>query len=381
MKIEDLLARVLYEVLQHKVSIDVAFKRACRGKCAKTLEEREKLYELSREFVSDYLGLICIYGRDHSLRKLARLWMSGYEEKLGEIHCRLSYQKWFVDKMIRLLGDEGIKILDAMNRRNWWLRINTLLSSKEKVLRLLEGEGVIYEEDTDIWYMLRIIETPKPIRLLRVVKEYLAIPQDKASVAVVEALGPKPGDLILDMSAAPGMKTSLIMMLTENRATVTAVDISISRSYKMKHLLRRLGVDTSKVLMIVSDSTIMNYKKKFDCVLLDAPCSNSGAIAKDPGIKIHLTESKVGHYSSIQKKLISKAVSLGEIIVYSTCSLMPEEGEDVIAGVMKYISRIERALSWTSYGYPIMPQYRELMRTFPHKHLTDGFFMAKLITE
>jgi 16S rRNA (cytosine967-C5)-methyltransferase len=372
------LAAVLYEVVEHKVSTDVAFKRACKGRCVKSLEEREGLYEMARKLVSDYIKIKCATGLRRPYSKVVRSWLRGVEENRLPEWCRLSYPKWFYFKLLNLLGsDEVRELLKAMNERVYWLRINTLKSSHEEVLKELDAEEVDYEVDRDIDYMVRVRRSPKPVRLLKPVKEFKAIIQDKASAAVVEALKPEKGDIIIDMSFAPGMKTSLIEMIAENGAKVVAVDVSYKRARMGYYLLRRLGVDVNKVWIISADTTDLFFRTKFNKVLLDAPCSNSGAISKDPGLKTTLTEGKINYYSSIQRRLLEKALLLGEEVVYSTCSLMPEEGELVIGPFMKD-AKLMRAIPWASKGYEIVDFNEDVMRLFPHRHLTEGFFIAKL---
>ncbi len=379
----DVLAKVLYEVLNHGVSIDVAFKKVCKGRCVPSLEEREKLYSMVRSFISDYFKLKCVIGkRKVTYRKLARLWINGISEVPKEPYCLLSYSRWFYDKVVSILGkDEGEEVLRAMNERIWWLRINTLRIDIDKAYKELEKEGVDYVVDNNYPYMVRIVNAPKPIRLLRIVKEFKAIPQDKASSVVIDVLDPKPDELILDLTAAPGIKTSLIMMLTENRAKVVAVDVSIKRLRIMRILMKRLGVDESRIHYVLADGRFFNSGREFDKVLLDAPCSNSGAISKDPGIKLHLTQGKLDYYSSVQRELLLKALELSRIVTYSTCSLMPEEGEYVIDYVLRASGKtikLVRKISWASTGYPVVDFSDKLMRIYPHKHLTEAFFIARL---
>jgi len=378
----NLLARVLYEVKERGVSIDVAFKKVCGGKCAKNLNERENLYEIVRNFISDYIKLTCYVGSSKvSNKELARIWLKNINRSVdaGELYCMYSYPKWFVDDLLKLMPYDDVRdLLNSMNKRIWWLRINTLKGSEESVLRNLDMEGVNYVVDEDIPYMVKILYSPKPIRLLNVVKEFKAVPQDKASAAVVEVLKPEVNDAIIDLAAAPGMKTSLIMMLTENRANVVAADLSLRRVINMKYLLKKLGVDLSRVQLLHTDSISANYRPRFNKALLDAPCSNSGAIGKDPSIKITLSKGKVIRYSLLQVKLITKAISLSERVVYSTCSLLPEEGEFVIDKVASFV-KLDKSIEWACNGYPVVNFYNKLMRLMPHKHECEGFFISLLI--
>lgn len=371
-----MLSKTLYNIINYRVSVDVAFKRACKGVRRLSLSEREKLYTISRDFISSYLRVKCFLGSGRSYSSYARVWLDNlvYEQDLPA-WCRYGVDVWLYERLYSLMGDEVHELLRALERRVLWVRINTLKTSEERVLRSLESEGVEYVIDMNYPYLIRIIKTSKPVRLLKPVKNFELIPQDKASIAVVEALKPEPGEEILDMTFAPGMKTSLIMMHTDNRAKVVAVDISYRRSLMGRQLMSKLGVDLSRVQVISSDARDLQLRCRFSKVLLDAPCSNSGAISKDPGLKITLTPSKITYYARIQRDLIRKALSLGETVVYSTCSLMPEEGEEIIDLIANSV-RLYRAVEWAGTGYPSYKTSEDVMRLYPHRHLTEGFFIS-----
>ncbi len=377
----DVLAKVLYEVEVRRASLDIAFKKVCRGSYVKGLDRREELYRTVRKFVSDYHKLMCCVERGVSYRGLARLWLEGRYVPPNAVHCTYSYPKWFVDELLKVLDlGELVEVLKAMNERVWWLRINTLLSSEEGVLRRLELEGVEYVVSKEVPYMVRVLSSRKPVRLLGVVKEFKAVPQDLSSAAVVEALKPSPDDHIVDLASAPGMKTSLIMMLCENRGRVVACDKSLRRLAVMKDLLRRFGVDLSRVTLVHTDSTYLTCRR-FDKALVDAPCSNSGAIGKDPGIKISLTRGKVLRNASTQLKMVCSALRLAGYVTFSTCSILPDEGEFVISGLDLSGLRLLRPIDWVGSGYSVVDFYGSVMRLMPHKNLCEGFFIAVLTSK
>jgi len=217
-----------------------------------------------------------------------------------------------------------------MRVRVWWLRVNTFKASVESVIRALEDEGVVVDVDRSYYYMLKIVETPKPVRLLKVVREFKAIPHDLASAVVVEALKPEPGDRVLDACAAPGIKTSLIAMLTEGRVKIKAVDISGRRMTIMKKLMRKLGVPEESIDYTIADSRRLKLEERYDKALVDAPCSNTGAIAKDPALRVTLTPGKIEYYSKLQKEILANTLKYADKVTYATCSIMPEEGEEVV---------------------------------------------------
>jgi 16S rRNA (cytosine967-C5)-methyltransferase len=380
----NILARVLYEVEEHSVSIEKAFKRACSlYKCPRDITAREFIYEKSRDFIKYLLKLRCLIGEKVSRRKLAKIFVMdpSIVNKNSDLDpwCKYSVPKWFYEELRSLLGEnETHQLLSSMEKRFYWLRINTLKASEEKILRILEKENIVVERDKDLWYLYRVLSYKKPLRQSEAIRNYYAILQDKASCLVVEALRPERDDKILDMAAAPGIKTSLIAMLTEDEAKIIAEDLSRKRIYVMKHLLRKLGVKKS-VDIILSDGRYPPHKpRSFNKILIDAPCSSSGAMGKDPAIRISLMKKdKVNYYTKIQENLLSRALELGDEIVYAVCSLLPEEGEEI---VLKFsgVSSFEKILEKFSRGYERYRDHDYFVRTFPHKDFSEGFFIAKL---
>lgn len=380
MSCEKLLTRVLYEILKHGVSFDVAFSRVCGKTCASGVE-REELYELARSFVVDYVKLVCIAGKPLKLRKLAKLWRSNPAVESSEPHCRLSVPKWLYDKLSLLLGEgEAYKLLESTRTRIWWLRVNTLKASVESVARSLEAEGVEFTISDKYPYMVKVTRSPKPVRLLSVVKEFKAIPQDIASAVVVEALNPEPGDTILDACAAPGIKASLIAMLTEGKARITALDISTRRLLKMKSLMKKLGVPEGTVEYRVADARDVQLSREYSKALVDAPCSNTGALAKDPSLRVTLKPEKVEYYSALQKDILVNIARQVSTVVYSTCSLMPEEGEEVVMYTAGKLSlKLEKPqVKICNPGYRAYSIAGQVCRLYPHIDESEGFFISKL---
>lgn len=379
---EDLLSKVLYIVETRGLSLDVAFKKICRGRlCAKSLGERERIYSLARGFIASVIRLRCVHG-ERSRKWLARAYL---EELLGrgggvpapEPWCAYSVPKWFYLELRDLLGEEAEDLLRSLDRRIWWVRLNTLKAPEERILRILEEEASV-ERDKDLWYLYKILASGKPVRLLKAVKLGLAIPQDKASCMAVEALRPEPGDLILDMAAAPGVKSSLIAMLSEGMARIVAADLSKKRGTAMKRLLKHLGA-WGLVEPLLADSRLANYSRSFDKVLVDAPCSTSGVLGKEPAVRIHLLrKGSIESYSKIQKELLSKAITLGREIVFSTCSLLPDEGEEVVESLSDLAKSQDPGLP-LSRGYLRYRVSTTTNRSFPHKHECEGFFISKLL--
>ena len=406
-----ILADILYRVEAFHLSLDSAFRQTCETIGCRTREvDKEVMYRIARDFISKYYLLVeLMKSKKHrySRKELARLYLVLYGKKYKvRVPSRiskkyrdlivltskfnyekypwveLSYPKWFYDHISKVLGGyDALELLKALNNRTIWLRVNTLKIDVDKAIKLLEKENIVVEKDKDLWYMLRVINSPYSLHKVEAIRNYFVIPQDKASALVVEALKPSPDMLIYDLTAAPGMKTSLIMQLTENKAHIVAFDVSKKRLKTMKYLMKNLGVDFSRIDIVLIDSRILHMRRKADAVLLDAPCSSSGAIPKDPAIKIHLhRKGKIEYYTKLQKELLSIGLKLcSDKLIYATCSIFPEEGEEIIE---KFVDLgIAKVVKPSIIGAPGYVKYRIaplVKRLLPHIHMTEGFFISQL---
>jgi len=410
--IVNVLANVVYLIERKKISVDRAFTLTCRRvKCSTKEFTREDIYTLAHAFINNYYlvkhVVSRIRGDNYSYRMLARAFLYlklpelGYsvdsklkkaikrdlpnlEQVLSDIEepwIRLSYPKWMYEKLSKVLSREELEMmLRAMNKRNIWIRVNTLRIDVDKAIRELEREEVYVEQDKYIPFLLRVVKSRKPVRNLRLFREGYIVIQDRASVLTVMALRPEPQMLIYDAAAAPGIKTSLIMQLTENRARIIAMDLSIRRLMNMKKLLKKYGVDMDRVHIVLTDSRTVAFSRQADAALVDAPCSSSGAIPKDPAIKILLRNDRIPQRMSlIQVELLRNALRYADIVVFATCSLFPEEGEEVVMKVQSMDSRhrlVDAAIP-ASRGYRTYPIWHIVNRTYPHIDNCEGFFISR----
>ncbi len=176
------------------------------------------------------------------------------------------------------------------------------------------------------------------------------------------------GKTILDMCAAPGGKTA---QLACQGAFVTAVDISQNRLKRLKENMERLGL-ADKVSICVSDALKLEERQQYDAVLLDAPCSATGTIAHHPEVMFRQTQQDILRLAELQKQLLLKAIRLvksGGEIVFSTCSLQPEEGDAIVQSVKDYIQVI----------HPIQERWKPFLTAFGSLRFLpsqgyDGFY-------
>ncbi len=287
------------------------------------------------------------------------------------------HPKWMCKYFVDLLGlEDAEKLLRNNNRKKpSWLRVNTLLINRQNVASILREEGVIVEFDKDFPDVLRVIEEEKkPVTLSNPYKEGLVFIQDKASCAVAHVLNAKSEDFVIDLCAAPGMKTTHIAQTMKNMGLVLATDINCYRAKMIKMNMKRSRV--SNVEILCTDGKILELKlgKKADKILVDAPCSGSGTFQTHPEEKWRLTPNKIKKYALLQESLLSSAVSLVKVggqIVFSTCSLFPEEGEEIVTKICN-VYPVEVVEKGVKGGNAVKNGWR----FYPPE--TKGFFMSKM---
>jgi len=193
-------------------------------------------------------------------------------------------------------------------------------------------------------------------------------------------LDPKPGEKIVDLCAAPGIKTSLISWLTNNTASIIAGDFHTERTKIMKNLTLDLKITNIHLLNEDSINFPIRFENYFDRILLDAPCTGSGTFLSNPEIKWRQNEDFLYQNITLQRKLIESAIKLlkqNGVLVYSTCSLYPEEGEYQIMEYMDFLEPLHLP-TWLSPSYKINNSILAgTGRLFPSVHQTQGFFIGK----
>ncbi len=424
-------SRVLYIVVEKHFGIDKAYQEAYRRASRKEKEiPPPVLYRVARGVVDRYYTLRYIermvYGSKTKYKRIARLWLYYYglkdpglvaltslasfarqlsrekpglpssieevveeiEEPIERLAVQYSYPKWFTAHMANLVGERRVaELLSALSKEQWWIRVNLLKTTDiESVMEKLYEKGVEVEKDNDLEYMLKVKSYRNPLHHLEEMWEGLIVFQDKASAMVVEALEPRENDIVLDLAAAPGIKASQIMMLTNNSAHIVAVDLSWERLSRMKKLLRLYGVDPSRVELVNADAATVDFKVEGRVkLLLDAPCTSSGAIGKDPAIKIHLgDEAWVKRFPYIQRLMLMNLVRFlknrnGCTAVYATCSLLDFEGEEHIEA-LGLETMLEKPPIPGAPGYAKYSFNGLVSRFYPDIHETQGFFISRLGT-
>ncbi|MEL9969493.1 MAG: RsmB/NOP family class I SAM-dependent RNA methyltransferase [Metallosphaera sp.] len=338
-------------------SPEASFKRAIRGR-----PNLPGCYELYLKVLWSLPRVIRVYPHVKPFSREA------VELALNAKPDPFSLPRWIFERMYPLLGDNGMA---GLYSRRSWVRVNTLKGDRDEIIESLRVKGYSFSLDEDFDFLLNWI-SPKPSSTDEF-REGLIIPQDKSSAIVVSVLNPKPGENILEIGGSPGGKTSLIQQITNNSSYVVSLDISEKRVNLQRRLLRLWGVENVDVLL--ADGS--NFRvRKVDKILIDAPCSNSGTINVDPSIPFRLTKTELNKLVRIQREILKNAFSSGVEIVYSTCSLFPEEGEKQVEIYSKYLEKVTNDPA--HFGYKRSKVWMRVMRTYPSLDQSEGFFISKI---
>jgi 16S rRNA (cytosine967-C5)-methyltransferase len=215
-----------------------------------------------------------------------------------------------------------------------WLRCNTLKCDRPNLLTAFAEAGITAEAGEPA-QAIRLPETHRVVDLPGYAEGWFTV-QDESAQRVALALAPEPGSAVLDLCAAPGGKTTHLAELMRNRGRVVACDIRRERLDTLTELCQRLGVGIVEPFLIGADGE--PPPGPFDAALVDVPCSNTGVLGKRPEVRWRLRAEDVNELAALQTRLLTRAakrVRPGGVVVYSTCSIEPEENFGVVDAVLR----------------------------------------------
>jgi NOL1/NOP2/sun family putative RNA methylase len=290
----------------------------------------------------------------------------------------------FIERLYRLADKKTIDLVIQSFGKPFPLviRTNTLKTTSTELEKEFTKHAISFKP-TDLIansYILKEITTREITELESYKKGFFYI-QNLASMLPVLFLGPKPNEIVLDMAASPGSKTIQIAEYMGNCGILVANDISRSRLYKLKANLSHFGVTNTTLSNIPGQKIWMKYPEYFDRVLLDAPCSMEGRIKTNDSQSFkNWSMKEIKKLSKIQKWLLRAAISStkpGGIIIYSTCTLAPEENEDIINWILE---KEHQKISLENISVKDLPNYTSLPGTLKilPSNITEGFFIAKI---
>ena len=292
--------------------------------------------------------------------------------------------EFLVNMIIEQYGQEiADKIINGYKcTRKVSLRVNTIKSNIDKVKEELSKKSIEFQDVT--WNKDALIlnnANEKLIQELDIYKNGEIYMQSLSSMLPPIILEPEPNIDILDMAAAPGGKTTQIAALSKNEAHITACEINAIRLERLKYNIDKQGATC--VYVMKKDARTIDDFFSFDKILLDAPCSGSGTLdIKDINLKKKFTSKLIEKSVSSQIALLKKAIKIlkkGGELVYSTCSILAQENEDILEKVLKGTNAQIVPITLENKGIPILPVKIKGTVCICPNELYEGFFIAKIM--
>ncbi len=289
-----------------------------------------------------------------------------------------SHPSWLVKRWLNRYGEEFTeKLLEANNQKpTHTLRVNRLITSITEMEKLLQEVDMKYTNGKYLKNFLHLSVLSNITDWKYFKKGYFSI-QDESTGIPVKLLEPQPGMKVLDLCAAPGGKTGMIAELMNNEGELVAIDRYESRLDILKKNLERLKIQNLRAVAI---DALEFDEKDFDRVLVDAPCTGLGTLVKKPDIKWKRDIGDIRKLNPLQYDLLAKAATLvkvGGYVVYSTCTIEPEENIEIINKFLLEHPNFELVKNHLGLDESLFDE-NGCVQTYPHIHGIDGSFAAKL---
>ncbi len=294
------------------------------------------------------------------------------EDDIDRISKTTSMPKWIVEELVK---ENGIKIAEQICKNsnlkpNITIRVNRLKIAKKELIQKLEQKGIECKEPENEEMNTQdflILSKVKNIENLQEFKDGFFTVQDLSAGQTAKILDPRPGERVLDACSAPGGKTTYLAELMENKGKIKAWDIHEHRTKLVEQNANRLGINIIETQVKDATQYDKSLDEKFDKILLDVPCLGIGVIKRKPDIKWQRKPEDIEEITLIQRKILencSKYLKKGGTLVYSTCSILKEENEEI---VMKFLSENKQ--------FEIDGE--NMVNILPNKE-KDGFFICKI---
>lgn len=398
-----LISEIVYGATTWKLTLDTILKKYSKIKIEKLSKWilnilRMGIYQIvfldkipKSAAVNESVNLAKRYGHSASanfvnaiLRKIEK---KDYEEifetkdPIQRIMLTTSTPKWLVEELLKECTLQEVEeICKNYNKKpNLSIRVNTLKSNKNEIMDQLQKLQINVKQGALEDFL--VVEKVKQIENLKIFRQGLCTVQDESAGLVALILNPKEGEYILDACSAPGGKTSYLAQLMKNKGMIEAWDIHPHRTKLVEEAAKRLGIQIIQTK--VKDATLKeNKREKFDKILLDVPCLGTGVIRRKPDIKWKHHATDVEKITQIQKLILqncSEYVKKGGELVYSTCSILKEENENIIYDFLEKnknftIVPIQMDKQNAFYQYCEKAGY---IKVLPNEN-GDGFFICKL---
>jgi len=314
-------------------------------------------------------------------------WPDAKRETVRYLSVRYSHPEWMIQRWLKRWGLEETEALCQANNQpaQTWIRTNTLKISREDLMDRLTQEGIIVEPGTRIPESLRI-QNFGALDRLESFREGLFTVQDESSQLVAHVVDPKPGQHVLDACSAPGGKTTHLAQLMHDEGEIQAFDIHTHKLELIDQLAQRLGVTIIQPQL--GDARDLPGVKlgSQQRVLVDAPCSGLGVLRRRADLRWQKEEQDLLDLPRLQLAILERAASCVEAggeLIYSTCTIEPEENFELIktfrAGHPEFepVNLVEVLPFTLEDSREIQQASKGMLQLLPHRHGMDGFFLAK----
>ena len=386
-----LISEIIYGVTTWRLTLDETIKKYSKIKIKKISPWilnilRMGIYQIifldkipKSAAVNESVNLAKRYGHASSsnfvnaiLRKIEK---NDYEEffkiedDIERISKTTSMPKWIVEELMKSNDEKEVEQIckNSNIKPKVTIRVNTLKINKQELIERLKEKNTECKETAEKLDDFLILEKVKNIENVEEFKQGYFTIQDISAGQTAKILNPQPGELVLDACSAPGGKTTYMAELMKNKGKIEAWDIHEHRTKLVEQNAQRLGINIIETK--VKDASLYDesLKEKFDKILLDVPCLGIGVIKRKPDIKWKRKPEDVKNITEIQKKILdncSKYLKKNGVMVYSTCSILEKENQDIVDKFLK-----------ENNEYYIRPE--ETRNILPNEE-KDGFFICKI---
>jgi len=308
------------------------------------------------------------------------------KDPLEYLEIVYSHPRWMLERWLDRYGWEKTKKICEFNNTpaELWIRTNTLKCSRQELALRLKGEGCKFRLSLLVPEGI-LLQSAPPLASLRSFQEGLFTVQDESSMLVAHVLNPQPKQCVLDVCAGPGGKTTHLAQLMKNQGEILACDLHRHRLRLVKNNAERLGIEIIKTKLLDATSIDQELKREYSLVLVDAPCSGLGVLRRRPDSRWRKQPEEVKELAVLQLQILDSVYHLlapGGRIIYSTCTIEPEENVEVIKQFLAEHPEMESfdltpSLPYTATTKAEKEELKSGQRQFlPFQDGMEGIFIA-----